>query len=713
MRIFVNNVDGYLAGAICADLRKVSHNIIGTRKARVDELVPPSVKRIVPRIELRRMLKQIASCDVVIYDLHDADLEELELILRMFHISEFSHELVFILISSVGVWARTQREYEEVPQPPATPMAEEEEAEAGDESEVVPPAPPLRAKTLCSDAYIRRLPAPKFLEWKTIETLVLALKDKLTIVPYVICAGIPYGLGEEPFLGLFQAAWQGRDTLRVIGDGRNSIPLIHARDVARAVRTILQKRPPLDYHLVVDKGDLTQRQLIEAVAREFGIWEEIPSVTVYEAILAELADILTMDLRLEASSILTEGDEGDDVPEGEPAVRGMRWWCQSGLADNIATVASEFRRWRRLDPIRFCIIGPPGCCAERLSTQLAERYNLPLANFPVLLDDLRNQESSLGEQLKAKRAEITAALSNPKAPGPFFEPASLTTQVPGAVVDTAVANYRGFVLSGFPCTVEEATDWFLEDAPEPPPPPEDGSTPPVVEPQKVVRAAAALDVVALVSSPDDVCSARMKEERPIPDNEFAKLMDRWKKESADGPNGLAEFFRERCGIEPLLLNEAEASEEEMLNQIADCLENKRAVYNFLPPPPRLGKKNEEDAAPREEVPARDEEAARREAEERRRRKEKEERAEQIRREELIRLEKHSEPLRQYLMSLVVPTLAKGMVEVCREQPEDPTGYLAEYLAVYARASKARATAKRRAKAEASSSKGLSEAAGGS
>eukprot|EP00434_Breviolum_minutum_P000006 symbB.v1.2.000004.t1/scaffold5.1/size591573/4 len=47
MRIFVNNVDGYLAGAICADLTKISKNLVGTRKTIRDELVPPMVKRIV------------------------------------------------------------------------------------------------------------------------------------------------------------------------------------------------------------------------------------------------------------------------------------------------------------------------------------------------------------------------------------------------------------------------------------------------------------------------------------------------------------------------------------------------------------------------------------------------------------------------------------------------------------------------------------------
>ena len=47
MRIFVNNVDGYIAGAICADLAVLSKNLVGTRKSLQDELLPPTVKRLV------------------------------------------------------------------------------------------------------------------------------------------------------------------------------------------------------------------------------------------------------------------------------------------------------------------------------------------------------------------------------------------------------------------------------------------------------------------------------------------------------------------------------------------------------------------------------------------------------------------------------------------------------------------------------------------
>lgn len=43
------------------------------------------------------------------------------------------------------------------------------------------------------------------------------------------------------------------------------------------------------------------------------------------------------------------------------------------------------------------------------------------------------------------------------------------------------------------------------------------------------------------------------------------------------------------------------------------------------------------------------------------------------------LELQSAPFRAYLMQNVMPTLTKGLTEVCKIRPKDPIDYLAEYL----------------------------------
>lgn len=814
MRIFVNNVDGFLAGALCADLWKISHHIVGTRKGRQDDLVPPTVKRIVPRVEVRKLLKAVAACDVVIYDLHDADLEELELVLRALQISEIHHHITFILISSVGVWARTQRGYEEIPvvEAEGTPggdVAEAEgegeggeaaeaaaEAEAGDgegdaagasaadAAAAAPDAPPpLRPVALRSEDYTRRVPAPKFQEWKAIETQVLSLKEKGTIRPYVVCAGIPYGNGEDAFLGLFKAAWQTRDSLRIIGDGRNYIPTVHARDAARLVRHVIEVGPVLDYHLAVDRGDCTQKALITSVAKQYSIGYEPQAVTIVEALLAELADILTMDLRLEPSALMqvekpetppptedeAEGEAGgypgdafaeaevlageekeEEEEEEEQAdinvLPPFRWWSEKGLVANISQVSSEFSRWRRLQPVRICVAGPPGGGVGRVTQELAELYKVPTLLLDELVEEQRNLETPLGQQVREQLDAIQANLGNPKSPGPFALTAALTAQLLEHAVATKPGVHRGYVLGGFPQTLEEANTAFVE---------EPGATPeatpskdkkdkkekdkaaeePSSEEHFAVKEAYKLDMAVVISSSAEACLARAQtsEEKPYVEKEFQVAMERWKKDAEALPG----FFEKMsCGVCQVsadsaaeaeqqkyeeAVKEAEEKEEEppaapdpadllalatgswawteqVMMKATSCLEGRRPVYNFKPSQAAITaeiamKPQSEKVAGVDEKDAAEAAAAAAAAKEAEKKTEKakqeQQRVEQVKKEELARLEKHSEPLRLYLMKFVVPALTGALVDVCREQPDDPAGYLAEYLQIYSEVAKQR------------------------
>lgn len=53
--------------------------------------------------------------------------------------------------------------------------------------------------------------------------------------------------------------------------------------------------------------------------------------------------------------------------------------------------------------------------------------------------------------------------------------------------------------------------------------------------------------------------------------------------------------------------------------------------------------------------------------------------EQIRENERDLLDKRSQPIRQYLMDKVVPHLTEGLINLCKETPDDPTDFLANFL----------------------------------
>jgi len=53
--------------------------------------------------------------------------------------------------------------------------------------------------------------------------------------------------------------------------------------------------------------------------------------------------------------------------------------------------------------------------------------------------------------------------------------------------------------------------------------------------------------------------------------------------------------------------------------------------------------------------------------------------ETIKEEEKKLLDVRSQPLRQYLADNVVPILTEGIIQICKEKPEDPVDFLAEFL----------------------------------
>ena len=53
--------------------------------------------------------------------------------------------------------------------------------------------------------------------------------------------------------------------------------------------------------------------------------------------------------------------------------------------------------------------------------------------------------------------------------------------------------------------------------------------------------------------------------------------------------------------------------------------------------------------------------------------------EQIRESERDLLDKRSQPIRQYLMDKVVPHLTEGLINLCKDVPDDPTDFLANFL----------------------------------
>merc|ERR1719510_255459 len=119
------------------------------------------------------------------------------------------------------------------------------------------------------------------------------------------------------------------------------------------------------------------------------------------------------------------------------------------------------------------------------------------------------------------------------------------------------------------------------------------------------------------------------------------------------------------------------------------MESKGQFFNYLPSEEELARAREAEVAQleREEDERRAQETQQRQAAEAALRNkaagEEAGRRQIIAESEAKLLENEALPLRQYLMSNVVPVLSNGLSKVCQEQPDDPIEFLAQYLFAHA------------------------------
>jgi len=119
--------------------------------------------------------------------------------------------------------------------------------------------------------YLKRRASSEYAKIKEVEDRVLNFK-KENVKTYVISAGVLYGLGEAIFNHHFERAWkQDPEKLPIIGEGKNYVPTIHVKDLARMVKKIFEAPPEQQYIFGIDNTKKpTQKKLIQAISDGIG-----------------------------------------------------------------------------------------------------------------------------------------------------------------------------------------------------------------------------------------------------------------------------------------------------------------------------------------------------------------------------------------------------------------------------------------------------------
>ncbi|KAM4830627.1 adenylate kinase 7 isoform X4 [Urocitellus parryii] len=472
--------------------------------------------------------------------------------------------------------------------------------------------------------YRRRKHHPNFTDHINAEKMVLKFgKNVKKLATYVIAAGLQYGVEEGILHTFFKIAWLGEvPALPVFGDGTNVIPAIHVLDLAGVIQNVIDHVPKLHYLVAVDESVHTLEDFVKCISKHTGPGktQKVPKENAYliKDLKQECLDHLLVNLKMEALFVKENFN--------------IRWVAQTGFVENINNILKEYKQSRGLLPIKICILGPPAVGKSSIAEELAKHYKL----HHIKIKDV------ISEAI-AKLEAIVA----PKEVGDGEDEGEEEEEEEN--VEDAQELLDGIKESmeqnaEFVCSLD-ASDEFLKER--------------VMNLPESVVAGTHYSQDRFLRALSNYRDMNIEDETVL--NYFDEIeihpihIDVGKLEDAQNRLAIKQLIKEIGQPRNYGLTEEEKVEAE-----------RRAAEE------RLAKEAAAEAE-RERLEAL--EAAEKLA----RWEEWNKRLEEVKREERELLEAQSVPLRNYLMTYVMPTLMQGLNECCKVRPDDPVDFLAEYL----------------------------------
>ncbi|EHB04110.1 Putative adenylate kinase 7 [Heterocephalus glaber] len=651
---------------LSAKQKEGTFQIVGTL-SKPKSIQPDFATEMYKNISRADLLLRLLECDTIIYNITESPKQAEEAMWAVSalneEVSHFGKRKVFILVSTVMTWARSK---------PLDP----------DDSEV----------PFTEEDYRRRKNHPNFLDHINAEKTVLKFgKNTKMFATYVVAAGLQYGMEGGILHTFFKLAWLGDiPELPVFGDGTNVIPTIHVLDLAGVIQNIIDHVPKHRYLVAVDESAHTLEDLIKFISRSTGPGkiQKVPRENAFliKELTQENVDHLLVSLRMEALFVKENFN--------------IRWVARSGFVENVNNILKEYKQSRGLLPIKICILGPPAVGKSSIAEELSKYYKLHhikmkdvIAEAIAKLEAIvapkdRGEEDEGDEEEEEENVEDAQELLDGIKESMEKNAGELEDQYIIRFVKEKLKSMpcrnQGYILDGFPKTYDQAKDLFNQEDEEE----EDEIRGKIFPVDKLILP----EFVCGLDASDEFLKERVINlpERVVAgtyytQDRFLRALSNYRDINTEDETvynyfdeieiypihiecfdlEICEDAQNRLAIKQLIREIGEPRNYGLTEEEKAELEQKAAEMH-------LAKEAAEEAA-------REQKEAAETAERMARWEEWNKQLEEVKREERELLEVQSAPLRNYLMTHVMPTLVQGLNECCKVRPDDPVDFLAEYL----------------------------------